>query len=191
MMTAVFLLAQTSMSFATTTAKSFSLTANVPAASSININPSRVNADGSTTALATTNLSFDTMTFDPTYSIFRPDHGFVIDVSAVGAGAVTTVVTYVEGNKPTGALKALGAASYVTFVKAVNAATPEVKLSQLALTGLNQTITPAQISGGYLRAYLAVSVGDVSKEPAGVAPFSSADKTGTYDGTITFTVTVV
>jgi hypothetical protein len=56
---------------------------------------------------------------------------------------------------------------------------------------LNQTITPAQIAGGYLRVYMAVSVGDTTKEPAGVAPFTAADKTGSYEGTLTFTVTAV
>ena len=189
MIAAVLLLAQTGILDAATS-KSFNLTATVQPASSVSINASRVNSDGTFTALSTTALSFDTMTYNTQYSVFMPDHSFAIDVSAAGAGSITTVVTYTEGSKPTGALKGLGGASYATFVKAVNSATPEVKLASKALTGLNETITPTQISGGYLRVYLGVSTGDTTKEPTGVAPFTALDKTGSYDGTVTFTVTV-
>lgn len=189
MMAAVVLLSQTGALFAATTSKSFNLTATVQPSSSISVSASRVNSDGSFTSQSSTTLSFDTMTFNSTLGVFTTDHGFAIDVAAAGAGSVTTVVTYVEGAKPTGALKGLGGAAFATFVKAVNSTTPEVKIVAKALTGLNQTITPAQVAGGYLRTYLGISTGDTT-EPTGVAPFTALDKTGAYDGTITFTVTV-
>lgn len=190
MIMAIALLSHTGSLFAASTSKVFNLTANVQPSTSIAINALRVNSDKTMTPLTSTTLSFDTMTFDTTYNVFMPDHSFAVDVSALGAGNVTTVVTYTEGSKPVGALKGLGGAAYATFVKAVNASTPEVKLASKALTALNQTITPAQITGGYLRVYLGISTGDATLEPTGVAPFTALDKTGAYDGTVTFTVTV-
>jgi hypothetical protein len=50
-------------------------------------------------------------------------------------------------------------------------------------------VTPAQVTGGWLRVYLGIATG-AAGEPTGTELFTNLDQPGTYDGTITFTSTV-
>ena len=196
---AVFMVMQTGMVSAAT--RSFTVSASVPAATGVSINASSVAVPSNTfTPLASnaTTLSFDTMTFNSTYGYWAPNHAFAIDVGTVGgSGNLTTVVTYVEGtnqNSATGG-HGLGYKGLATFMKATTVGTSTVESSIAAhgkkrlidLTGL--TVTPAQVSGGWLRVYLGIATG-AAGEPTGTEIFTNLDKAGAYTGTITFTATL-
>jgi len=180
--------------------RAFTVQASVPAATGVAINASSVTVAGNVfTPLSSsaTLLNFDTMTFNTQYGVWRPDHYFAIDVGTIGGGGnVTTIVTYSEGANPNGTGHGLGYKAQATFQKVtlVGGDQQESSITAIgkkrlgALTG-GVTVTPAQITGGWLRVYLGVATGDLA-EAADSEPFTNADKSGTYDGIITFSSTV-
>ena len=172
----VFMVMQAGMVSAAT--RSFTLTASVPSATGVSINAASIAAATSTwTALASnaTTMSFDTMTFNSTYGYWAPDHYFAVDVGTTGgSGNLTTVVTYTEGtnqNAATGG-HGLGYKGIATFMKVTGSGTSTTEASIAAhgkkrlidLTG--ETVTPAQVSGGWLRVYLGIATG-AAGEPTG------------------------
>ena len=195
----VFMVMQAGMVSAAT--RSFTLTASVPSATGVSINAASIAAATSTwTALASnaTTMSFDTMTFNSTYGYWAPDHYFAVDVGTTGgSGNLTTVVTYTEGtnqNAATGG-HGLGYKGIATFMKVTGSGTSTTEASIAAhgkkrlidLTG--ETVTPAQVSGGWLRVYLGIATG-AAGEPTGAELFTNLDHSGAYTGTITFTSTI-
>ena len=196
---AVFMFMQAGTLSAAT--RSFTVTASVPSATGVSIAASSVTVTGNVfTALASnaTIMSFDALTYNTTYGYWAPDHYFAVDVGTTGgSGNVTTVVTYTEGtnqNAATGG-HGLGYKGLATFVKETISGTTTTETSITAhgkkrlidLTG--ETVTPAQVSGGWLRVYLGIATG-ATGEPTGTELFTNLDHSGTYDGTITFTATV-
>ena len=181
--------------------RSFTISASVPTATGVSITASSVAVPSNVfTSLASnaTMLSFDTMTFSATYGYWAPDHAFAIDVGTVGgSGNLTTVVTYTEGtnqNSATGG-HGLGYKGIATFQKATvsGGVTSETSIAALGKKRLidltsGATVTPAQISGGWLRVYLGIVTNPA--DVLGSEIFSNIDHSGTYDGTITFTGTV-
>ncbi|MBF0122831.1 MAG: hypothetical protein HQL21_05425 [Candidatus Omnitrophica bacterium] len=183
--------------------RSFTVTASVPSATGVAISASSVLVSTNAfTPLASnvTSLSFDTMTFNTTYGFWAPDHVFAIDVGTVGgAGNVTTVVTYTEGTNQNSSVggHGLGYKGLATFQKATvsGGVTTEATIAAhgkkklIDLTGT--TVTPAQVAGGWLRVYLGITTDPTAVGmPANAEIFSNADRSGIYDGTITFTATV-
>lgn len=174
---------------------SFLVSATVPAATGASISAARVNAaTNAFTPVSGTNLSFDPLTFDATNGIYLPDHFFAIDVGSTGgAGVPDVTVSYTEGTNPNGTGLGLGWHAAATFVR-VSATTetpltahgPKKLLKDLA----SEHITPAEITGGFLRIYTGIVTGDAST-PAGGVPFTNADAPGTYNGTLVVTATVV
>ena len=195
--------------------RSYTLQVNVPTAAGFSMSLGSVQASASGvsiaassvtvssnvwTALASnaTTLSFDTMTFNSTYGYWAPNHYFAVDVGTIGgSGNLTTVVTYAEGTNQNSAMggHGLGYKGIATFMKVTGSGTSTKETSIAAhgkkrlidLTG--ETVTPAQVSGGWLRIYLGIATG-ASGEPAGSELFTNADHAGTYDGAITFTGTL-
>ena len=195
----VFMVMQAGMVSAAT--RSFTVSASVPLATGVSMNAASVNAaTNAFTALASnaTTMSFDTMTYNSTYGYWAPDHYFAVDVGTVGgSGNLTTVVTYTEGtnqNSATGG-HGLGYKGVATFQKVTlsGGVTSETTIAAhgkkkfIDLTG--ETVTPAQVSGGWLRVYLGIATG-AAGEPTGAELFTNLDHSGAYTGTITFTSTI-
>lgn len=186
----VFLLTQATVGFAATTAtKTFNLQATVPTANGINIEAFKQVGTNDPVKVTGLDLDFETLTLDPEDNVFRAGHFFFVQVTPQGAGDVTTTVSYTEAtnNRPTGATRGLGSAAIATFVKAKDDKTETQIGSKTALTGLNKQISPASVTGGWLKVYLGLANGD--ETITGVSPFTTADKTGDYSGTITFSAT--
>jgi hypothetical protein len=62
---------------------------------------------------------------------------------------------------------------------------PKKLLKDLA----SEHITPAEVTGGFLRVYAGILTGDATT-PAGGTPFTNADAPGSYNGTLVVTATV-
>ena len=178
--------------------KTFTVSASVPASTSVGINAFRYNAaDNSRTASASNALSFDPLTFNAATSVYLPDHYFAVEVApTAGAGNTDVTVAYTEGANPNTPNHGLGWKSTATFVKVVgstetslSAHGPKKMLKDLA----GEHITPAEIAGAFLRVYLGI----VTKDPAAAIPdpatsevFTNSDHAGTFDGSLLFTATV-
>jgi hypothetical protein len=189
--------------------RSFTLQASVPTAvgfatlaTSVGISASSVaTGSGVWTSMSpsATLLSFDVMSYNSTYGYWAPNHYFAVDVgTSDGSGSVTTVVTYAEGTNPNAATggHGLGYKAFATFQKAyisggTTLETPIAahgKKKLYDLIGAGRTVTPAQVTGGWLRVYLGVVT-----DPAlvtGSELFTNLDHSGIYDGMITFTATL-
>ena len=202
-----FMVMQAGMVSAATATRSFTVSATVPAATGVSINAASVavNADGTSgawTALAAdaTTMSFGTLTYNSTYGYWAPDHYFAVDIgTSGGAGNLTTVVTYSEGtnqNQSSGG-HGLGYKGIATFQKVTGSGTNTQEATIAAhgkkrfidLTG--ETVTPAQVSGGWLRVYLGIATDPTATGmPTGTEIFTNLDHSGQYTGTVTFTATV-
>jgi hypothetical protein len=204
-MIALFLVAQTGQVSALNVTKDFVLSATVPAASGITISASSIDAATGkiwtpVTGLA---LSFGTLTYNAANGIFLPANYFAIDVgTSGGSGTPSVVFTYTEGTNPNSGttLKSLGWKTTSTFFKvtgtgasqvetALTAHGPKKMLKDLA----SETITSAEISGGYLRAYIGIVTKDSTApypDPVASELFTNADKPGTFGGTLRVSATV-
>ncbi len=181
--------------------KTFTLSASIPAATTVGINAFSVNASTNVfTAVTGTSLSFNPMTLDSINKIYLPDHYFAIDVApSNGAGQANVTFTYTEGANPNSTIgrHGLGWKSTATFIKVVGTTEtgitthgPKKMLKDLS----GENILSSEVSGGFLRVY----VGIVAKDPTAVFPdpatsevFSNADKAGSYDGTLLISATLV
>ncbi len=182
----------------------FVVSASVPAATSVDINPFSINSTGTPvfTPVVGLNLSFNPLTFDDTNKIYLPNHFFAIDFAPQGgAGNPDVTATYAEGANPNNPGHGLGWKSLTTFIKVTG---PSGSQTETPLAGHGNTagkkllkdlsgenILATEFSGGFLRIYLGMVTGNpVLNEPTGAEPFTNADKGGTYDGTLTLTATL-
>ena len=174
--------------------KTFTVSASVPSATGIAINAYKVNpATNAFTAVAGLDLSFDPLSFDDINSIYVSDHIFAIDVSADGgAGTPTTTFTYTEGANPNGAGHGLGWKSAAAFVKVTGSTEADLGSHPKALLKdvSGEQVLDTEVSGGYLRVYLGILTGEPAATPAGGEPFTNADQSGTYDGTLLVSATI-
>ncbi len=180
--------------FALKEEKTFTLSASIPLAQSISINPYSVDtATGVETPVTGTALGFDPMTFDPENEIWTPDHYFFVDVvTAGGAGTPTTTLTFTQGQNPNGAMgNGLGHKGNVSYTKVVDGIPVEIPThpKELFKDVSADTILPSELTGGYFRAYLGINTGD-SGTPTGGEVFSNGDAAGTYDGTLLISATL-
>lgn len=175
----------------------FTVSASVPAATTVSISAFRVNsATNAFTPVSGTSLSLDPMTYSPSLGIYLPDHFFAIDVaSSGGSGSPSVTVTYTEGTNPNSPAHGLGWKSVATFVKVIgstetgiSAHGPKKLLKDLS----GEQITSAETSGGFLRMYLGIVTKDNSAtfpDPVTGEPFTNADKSGGYNGTFLVSAT--
>ena len=199
------LLLSTGQAFAAVTSKTFSLQANIPAATGSNITAASVNATtGVFTALAptVTTLSFNTgasVPFNVPNGIYAPNQFFAIDITGSGgAGNPDVTFTYSGDVKPAGQLSGLGVKATATFVKVTGAtgAQTETVLANgkkrlIDLTG--ESVLKTAYSGGFLRVYLGIVTKDPTAtplDPANSEPFTNADQPGAYSGTLLVSATV-
>ncbi|MBF0330464.1 MAG: hypothetical protein HQL17_00900 [Candidatus Omnitrophica bacterium] len=177
--TLVLAMQGTASALAETESRSFNLSATIPAASAVTIDVFKEFPPGDSVPISSDQLVFD-LSFNGRY--YSAGYYFRLNIKAQGAGDVTTVITYAEGQKPAGAIKGLGDVCVATFYKG-NFATGgpgETLAAGGKLAGLNVTITPDQIKGGFLIMHFGL-------EAYGFVP---QDAPGVYDGILTLTSTV-
>ncbi len=210
---AMFVLGVSSAAFAATvtsgTPVNFAVTASIPLATGVSVTAKKVNAADNVWGTAeVTALDFNTagtLSYDSALGIWKSLQYFAVDVGLVGgAASLSTNVKYVEGAKPTGQTKGLAYKATTKFVKVTKVpATPPATgrvdsetamsygtrlLNQLIGTG--QTVSNADTLGGWLRLYVGIyDGGDTTINGLGGEPFTSADRPGTYNGTLTVTAT--
>jgi hypothetical protein len=185
---------------AATGSQTYTVSATVPAATSVSINASKVNSTTNVfTPVTGTALSFDPLRFDTTNQIFMPEHYFAISAGPANGGGNTDVtVSYAEGSNPNavagGSGHGLGWKTSATFVK-VEGAT-ETPLSshgpkKLLKSLSSERITSTELGSGVFRMYVGVVTNPTAPgEPAGAEVISGADKTGSYTGSLVVSATV-
>ncbi len=199
MMAAAILLAQSGSLWAQTV---FTITAAVPAATSVSIAASSIT--GTTWSTAGTALTFGTLTFDssiPTGStkplnIWRAPNYFAIDISNNGGGSPSASFTYTEGSKPTGQVHGLGYKGTIDFKRVTintagvttdNVITGHTKKALRDIT-VTESISSSLTAGGWLRAYIGLADGATGTPGE---PFGATDLQGNYTGTLTITATTI
>lgn len=199
----VFLLAQTGGVLG---AQTITLSATVPPATGIQLTVTPVNAttnvwNTGATVVNPSTITFGTLTYNTTNSIYLPANYYAIDIGTTGgAGSPTVAVTYVEGTgtaNPNGvATNGLGTKSTATFVttsgSGSNTTDTQTSLSKkrlIDLTGSAGELTSIP-SGSWERVYVGIWTGTTvaPADPANGKPFSNTDIAGTYSGALTFTV---
>ena len=194
------LLVITPPAIAQTTSKAFTVSATVPAATSIGINAFHVNSSsGFFTPITGTFLNFDPLSLDPISNIYLPDHYWVIDTAGMGGavGNMSTTFTYQPGLTPNINGHGIGHKTTLTFVKVTSS--EEIGLiahgPKKMLKDLNgETILGSETSNGFLRCYLGIVTGDpnaVYLDPADAEVFSNADAPGVYDGVLLISATLL
>jgi hypothetical protein len=172
-------------------AASYTLAANVPSIAQFNFTANSI--EGSTWTKQTTSaLTFGTLTYDATYSIWRAPNYFALEVGSVGVSNPTITVNYVDGSRPSLQLVGLGEKANVTYFKMTKNGTADVQTAMSSHAAkklndvVNESITSADLGTGWLRMYVGLSDGSTGTPGA---PFTPADKTGTYTGTLTISAT--
>jgi hypothetical protein len=145
------------------------------------------------------NLNFG-VTFNDANSIYLANESFAIDLAPNGVATYSSVTfSYTGETVPTGQTTGgLGTHAAITPVKVVGNQETQLAGFGVRLGGTLPSITNAQVSGGFLRVYVGLVTGertgplltDPLKVPGSV-PFSGADKTGDYGGTLKITATLV
>jgi len=199
-MFAVSCIAFLQVSQAVTVSKTFTVSANIPSATGLTITASRVaSSTNAFTVVSGTALSFDPMTL--TNGIYLPGHFFAIDVGTTGgAGSPAVTVTYTEGANPNNPRNGLGTKATATFIKVQGVTGNQTETGLVShgpkkmLKNINsETITSAELTGGFLRIYVGIVTKDQGAtfpDPAGSETFSNTDTPGNYDGTIFISATV-
>ncbi|MCA9406456.1 MAG: hypothetical protein KC684_07960 [Candidatus Omnitrophica bacterium] len=181
--------------------ENFVVSFNIPTASSIIISAVEVDATTGQFGNQVTALNFSPATLDSLLGVFFPDHFFAIDVAtAGGAGQPTTTISYLDGNNPNAPFNGLGWKTSATFVRVSGPDNAQVEDfltnhgPKKLLKDLNgETISGAEIFGGYLRIYVGIVTLDpnaIVLDPPEAEVFSVADTPGNYDGTLTISSTV-
>lgn len=185
---------------AISTQATFQISVDIPAATSIGIVANQIDTvSGVWTKVPSSNLSFGMQTLNSALGIYTGTKYFAVDIAPVGSTANMQVgVSYQEGSNPNGTGHGLGWKGTATFVKTSgsgNNTTDQLLTNhgkKLFKDLNNETITSAEILGGWSRVYLGLNTGDPNAtppEPAQAELFTPLDKPGNYNGTILITAT--
>jgi hypothetical protein len=181
--------------FAQSAEETYTISATVLPATAVSINVSKI-IGLSWTPVTGNDLSFDPLEYNSTFGWWAPEHHFAIDVGTDGAGNPDTTFTYINGSNPNnpfgGPEGGLGYKAGMAFFK-VDADENETEIQELtilqSIDGFQ--VTSSQVSGGFLRAYLGILVGDEQGDfPPGGEPFTNADAAGVYSGTLLVSATM-
>ena len=199
---------------AVTQSVTYTLSASVPVATGVSITASKAGsplvgspglraAAGLSAAASATVLSFDPMSFDSVNKIWYPSTYYVLEIGPTGGPGNTDVtVSYSEGANPNAPGHGLGWKSTATFIKATmdgSGNTIETPISshgpKRMLIQLNgEHITSSEITtAGWLKIYIGIVTKDPGAaipDPASSEPFTNADHSGYYDGSLVITATV-
>ncbi|MBF0490835.1 MAG: hypothetical protein HQL15_09545 [Candidatus Omnitrophica bacterium] len=193
------------LSLAATGNATFTVSATVPAPTSVSINAVSINATGTPvlTPVTGTALSLDPLAFSAVNQIYLPDHYFAINVGAAGGSAASTVVTlsYTEGSNPN---NVAGGSTFGLGWKTVGTFAKELGTTETILTGhgtngkklikdlSGETVTAAELGSGTFRLYLGIVTDNSAGAPVppGAQTFSNSDKPGSYTGSLLVSATV-
>lgn len=202
----VVVLIGSSMAFAASA--TFNISASIPDAVDVRFTTSRV-VNGppiSFTVIGTGSqaLDFGTLEWKSGPGLFLPNHYFAIDVGAVDVAGnpapgnyTFTTMSYSEGELPPGATIGLGKRGTLSAVKVTGAtgSQTETTISNRFLVDVSAATapTPAQYAGGFLRLYVGIYSGSpvINSATPGVGPFTTADVSGDYTGTLSLTATLL
>jgi len=197
MLAGLFLLFQVAPVWAAPT--TFTVSATVPSATGVSISVASVNSATNvftTLPAGTTALSFDPMSYNSTNNIYVPSVYYAINFSVSGgSGSPDVTVSYTEGSNPNGATNGLGYKSTATFAKEtgttetlLTAHGPKKRLIDLA----GEHVAYTELANSYLRVYVGVWTGTTvaPADPTNGQPFSNADASGLYTGSLIFTSVV-
>ena len=148
-------------------------------------------------------MDFGTLVWTPTspdgtvaINLWLAPTYYAVDISNVAAGSPSVTISYVEGDKPSGATHGLGYKTVATIRKAVyvaptnGVANPPTETTVEAdalidLVGTGKTIGSSNFTGGWARVYLGVFSGSPAVTHA--EGFLSSDVSGTYTGKVIIT----
>ncbi|MDD5060071.1 MAG: hypothetical protein PHY35_02995 [Candidatus Omnitrophica bacterium] len=137
-----------------------------------------------------TSISFGTLTWDPTNSIFLAPAYYAVDVGVTDNSGTAWTVTHTRSSLARTGGGNLDNKVNVTFMKQTSS-TVATQLQKVSYGNSNNVAyTKAQLSGGWLRIYYGVGTGDPADPDApGVTPIGLDTAAGTYNGSITITLT--
>jgi hypothetical protein len=172
------------------TSQTINVSATVPTMTGgLSVTVSSVNGTGTPVFTPATSISFGTLVWDTVNKIFLPANYFAVDIGVTDnsgtAWTITHTRTSLAGNGSN-----LDSKVNVSFNKQTSS-TASTELQKVSY-GSSQSIayTKAQLAGGWLRIYYGVGTGDPTKPDAtGVTPIGLDTPAGTYNGTVTITLT--
>lgn len=181
----------------------FPIAVNIPPADSVNFIVNKVTGPSNAPTFVTNpdgkNLNFG-VTFNGQNSIYLANESFAIDLAPNGIANYSSVgFSYSSETNPTGQAANTGLSTHgtITPVKVVGNQETQLAGFGVRLGGTLPSITNSQVAGGFLRVYVGLATGELvggagtaAKIPGSV-PFSGADRSGDYKGTLTITATLV
>ena len=143
----------------------------------------------------TSNALNFTTTLDTSLGVYFADNWYAIDVYPDTYSNIT--IQYTETENPNGVLgdgSGLSHRGIATVNKKAWGSGPESTLRKEVFGDINNVTFPAsQFSatpGGFMRLYIGLATGNPAlNEPGNAVPFTVADASGNYRGTITLTIT--
>lgn len=172
----------TSLCLAAST-RTVAVRAQIPQTDGLSVAISRVDKNNNWTPA--TSIDFGTLYFDNTYNIWRSSYYYAVDVG-VNSNARSWTVTHTRSSIAKGS-ENLNSNVNVTFMKQVDDNTGTQILKVSYQNSNNRAFTKSQLSGGWLRIYYGIATGQ--GDAPGVSPITMQKPYGTYQGSVTLTLT--
>ncbi len=194
-LTSIFILAYAG----TARAEVYQLTTYLKPTSGVNIVAHAITGGvWATSPLSTLTMDFGTLVWEPgttakPVNMWLAPTYYAVDISNVASGSPTVYITYVEKDKPSGAVHGLGYKAIATVKKEVftSSTTPPAESAvdafKLIDVTTTKTINSSNFTGGWARIYLGIYSGDPAV--TGAEGFLATDVSGTYTGQVTITAT--
>jgi len=143
-----------------------------------------------TTLASNTLMDFGTLSYNSTLGIYTAPHYFAVDVGVLnnsGSWSIQHTPSSIFNTTTGNTSQNLDGKINVTFMQQINA-TSDSPIANVSFAGSNRAITNVNIpSGSWLRVYYGLGTG--SGDNTGVTPIVSSQTAGTYQGSVTLTLT--
>jgi hypothetical protein len=169
------------------------VSANVPSRSGgLTVGISKVT--GTVWTANQTSISFGTLTWNTTNKIFLPDSYYAVDLGVDDNSGVAWMITHTRSSLA-GQGTNIDDKVNVAFVKQTSSSVG-TELQKVSFdNSQNIAYTKAQLDGGWLRIYYGIGTGQTSTvlgaDATGVTPIGMDTPSGTYTGSVTFTLAAV
>lgn len=166
--------------------KTVVVTASIPQQNTLTVGVSKVVG---TTWTPATSLDLGGLVFDSTNKIFTTagSASYVVDVT-VNSNSGSWTVTHKTASITNGTDNLDNNVS-VIFQKQIDSANG-TQLDKVSFANSNnKAYTNTQIGSGWLRVYYGLATGDVNKDAPGTTPIGATKASGSYQGSVTFTLT--
>ena len=190
---------------AITNAVSYTVSAQVPLGSGSTVTATQVlgtgGISGDYSTLTGNSFVYLPLQFSSVNKVYLGQNYFIFDVATVGAGSMSSTVTWADTAQPAGAINKLGTNSAISFDKEVFTSsstnpTQSVISGPFVLSNATSTTISQVQSGGWFRIIMGLCTGAKVTNSAGPAdpngcnPFTGSDAVGGYTGTLGITTTV-